>query len=285
MKRILSVLLIAGLTFGTHAQDKKIRGGLVTGFTMNSLKTQTTKIEKNGIGPGFTIGMNGDYRINDNIAIASGIEFNLESFRVNYGDNSSSSVLGDIFYSYTDTDINKIDNGLVSEATDSTAFNLMGRKFKSKYVTIPLFLKFQTNMIGSMKYYGKFGLRTSFLAGVRMDDEGYESKYNQITKEFNRTGTNPITKTDMKPLGIKKGLSPFRMGIGMYGGTEWNFTGNTFLFAEAGFNYGVTPVLWQESGHLSSKTTGVTGNPNTYENLNVKSNPMHTFELKIGLLF
>jgi hypothetical protein len=283
MKRLLSLTLIVGLAFGANAQDKKLRAGLVTGFTVNSLKVQTTKIEKFGLGAGFTIGMAGDYNINDNIAISSGIQFDLESFKVNYG-SATNNKLGQVFYGYSDTDILTYKDGVVKDATDTTAFELMTRKFRSKYVTIPLFLKFQTNMIGSFRYYGKFGLRTSILAGVRMDDYGYTADYDLASNSFDRIGTDKITIDNMKPVGIKKGLTPVRMGIGIYGGTEWNFTGNTYLFVEAGFNYGITPNLYQNSGHLVDKVGDAT-NGYKYENLNVKSNPQHIFELKVGLLF
>lgn len=290
MKRLLSVLLIAGFTFGVSAQDKKIRAGLVTGFTVNSTKIQTTNIEKNGLGAGFTIGMNGDYNINENIAIATGIEFNLESFKLNYG-STTNSTLDDIFYAYDNTDIYKYDGGYETLGEDSSAFRLMTRKFKAKYVTIPVFLKFQTNAIGSFKYYGKFGLRTSILAGVRMDDEGFDATYN-ADKTFDLTGSTSRTNANMKPLPLKKGLSPVRMGIGVYGGADWNFTGNTSLFFEAGFNYGVTPVLYQNSSHLVEAEKGNSGQGSGSDNeftpvgnLDVKSNPQHTFELKVGLLF
>jgi len=56
------------------------------------------------------------------------------------------------------------------------------------------------------------------------------------------------------------------------------------LYAEAGFIYGITPSLWQESGHLV-ETELKNGKYKTVEALDVKNNPMHTFELKIGLLF
>jgi hypothetical protein len=281
MKKVLSLVLIAGLTFGVNAQDKKIRAGLVTGFTVNSTKVQTTKIEKNAAGAGFTIGMTGDYNINTNIAISSGVEFNLESFKLNYG-NASNTDLGNVFYAYTDTDINKYKDGVVQDFSDSSAFELGTRKFRSKYITIPFFLKFQTNMIGSMKYYGKFGLRTSILAGVRMDDTGYDANYDNGA--FTRNSNGERTQENMKPLGIKKGLTHVRLGVGIYGGAEWNFTGNTFIFAEAGFNYGVNSSLYPESGHLADKVGNETDGY-TYSNLDVKSNPQHVFELKVGLLF
>jgi len=288
MKRILSLTLIAGLAFGANAQDKKIRAGLVTGFTVDMLKVQTTKIERNGVGAGFTIGMVGDYNINENIAISSGIQFDLGSFKVNYG-NPNNSKLGNVFYGYSDTEIYKYnsDDNTFKDMNDTTFFELHERKFRSKYITIPLFLKFQTNMIGSFRYYGKFGLRTSFLAGVRMDDTGYDAYLNG--GDFYRISGNERTQTDMKPLGIKKGLSPVKMGIGIYGGAEWNFVGNTFLFAELGFNYGITPALYPKSGHLvDTEKTEVSSGVYKFKPvsaLDIKNSPMHTIEFKVGLLF
>jgi len=280
MKRILSVLLIAGLTFGATAQDKKIRGGLVTGFTINSLSVNSTKIEREGVGAGFVIGMTGEYNVNQNIAFSGSIEFSMESFSVNYGSISGSTTLSPVFYSFNDTEILKEEDA----TKDEEAFQVITRKFRAKYVTIPLYMKFQTNMIGDFKYYGKMGLRTSVLAGIRMDDKGYESVMDG-DKKFERIGTSIITKENMKPESFKKGLSVLRMGIGIYGGAEWNFTGNTNLYAEAGFIYGVTPTLWQTSSHLVETELENSGKYKVLEPLDVKNNPMHTFELKVGLLF
>jgi len=280
MKKILSVLLITGLTFGVVAQEKKIRGGLVTGFTINTLSTNTTKIERNGVGAGFVIGMTGEYNVNKNIAVSVGVEFDIESFNANYGSTSGDTKLSPVFYSYKDTDIKHIDN----VTKDDEVFNVLNRKFRAKYVTIPLFLKFQTNMVGDFRYYGKMGLRTSILAGVRMDDEGFVSEKDSNNK-FERIGTSLITIENMKPDSFKKGLSPIRVGVGIYGGAEWNFTGNTHLYAEAGFIYGVTPTLWQESGHLVETELESNDKYKVLGPLDVKNNPMHTFELKVGLLF
>jgi hypothetical protein len=291
MKKLLSLTLIFGITFGIHAQDKKFQMGMVLGPTVNWTKIQTTKIERNGIGSGFTIGVGGNYMFNDNIGVASGIQFDLESFSLNYGDDGNVK-LGNVFYGYKDTDIHKWEEEDQSvkdfSAGDTTAFELSTRKFRAKYITIPLFLKFQTNMIGKFKYYGKFGLRTSFLAGVRMDDEGYSASYNAEATgaKFQRlAGANTRTQTDMKPITLKKGLSQVRTGIGFYGGAEWNFTGSTFLYGELGFNYGVTPALYQTSGHLAEQVTDSDGNVTNYNNLDIKNNPQHIIELKIGLLF
>ena len=166
MKKLLSLLLISGIALGANAQDKKFQIGLVTGGTFSWVKTQTSEIERNGIGGGFTVGIGGNYLFSDNVGIASGVQF-----------VTGSPASGRVFYGFNDTEIYKYDDegtNYFDGLTDtSNILELTTRKFKAKYVTIPFFLKFQTNMIGQFKYYGKFGLRTSILAGVRMDDEGY----------------------------------------------------------------------------------------------------------------
>lgn len=172
MKKLLSLLLISGVVFSAQAQDKKFQVGLVLGPTFNWSKIQTSEIERNGIGNGFTIGVGGNYLFNENIGLASGIQFDLESFKINYGTGvTSSTPSGRVFYGYNDTDILKYDDesNQIENLGDTTkVMELTTRKFKGKYVTLPIFLKFQTNMIGNFKYYGKFGLRTSFLVGSRL---------------------------------------------------------------------------------------------------------------------
>ncbi len=286
MKKLLSLVLMASIGFGAIAQDKKFQVGLVLGPTFNWTKIQTTKIERNGIGNGFTIGVGGNYMFNDNIGFASGIQFDLESFKINYGSTTNAD-LGYIFYAYSDTDIQKYEekDGVVKDFTDTTAFMLATRKFRAKYVTIPLFLKFQTNLIGQFKYYGKFGMRASILAGARTDDTGYDAYYNSTNGSFTQTSLSPRTQENMKPVSLKKDLALIRAGIGVYGGAEWNFTGSTFLYGELGFNYGITPSISQTSATLVEKTETGTAGVYDYESLDINNNPQHIIEFKIGLLF
>ena len=160
------------------------------------------------------------------------------------------------------------------------------RKYRAKYVTIPLFLKFQTNLIGQFKYYGKFGLRTSILAGARTDDTGYNADYDPTNGSFTRiAGATPRTQENMKPVSLKKDLALIRAGIGVYGGAEWNFTGSTFLYSELGFNYGITPFISQTSATLVEKTETGTAGVYDYKSLDINNNPQHIIEFKIGLLF
>ena len=223
--------------------------------------------------------------------------FDIEKFKINYGTGvSGTTPSGRVFYAYEDTDIKKYDetNGIFEDFTDtSKVMELVTRTFKAKYVTIPVFLKFQTNKIGQFIYYGKFGLRTSVLAGVRYDDQGYDAAYSTTTNSFERTGSSINSlRENMKPVTVLKGLTPVRMGIGLYGGAQWNFTGSTYLYLEGGFNYGITPSMQIKSGHLvnqiddGSGTNGVYGTGNlSRKPLDIKNNPQHIIEIKLGLLF
>lgn len=295
MKKLLSLLLISGVVFSAQAQDKKFQVGLVLGPTFNWSKIQTSEIERNGIGNGFTIGVGGNYLFNENIGLASGIQFDLESFKINYGTGvTSSTPSGRVFYGYNDTDILKYDDesNQIENLGDTTkVMELTTRKFKGKYVTLPIFLKFQTNMIGNFKYYGKFGLRTSFLVGSRFDDVGYDAMY--TNDSFVRTSSALIAlRSDMQPVTTFKGLTPVRTGIGIYGGAEWNFTGSTFLYMEGGFNYGITPSMQKVSKHLINQTDAGVSTGGVYGEgtlsrsaLDIKNNPQHIIEVKVGLLF
>ncbi len=290
MKKLLFAVAVFGLGFSTQAQDKKFQIGLCFGPTINALKVQTTKIQKMGTGAGFSLGLGFNFLFSENVGIASGIQFDLEKFDVRYGDPLSAD-LGYVYYGYLDTEIRKFDeddntvDGVDLADTAFDAFQVSTTTFRAKYITIPFFLKFQTNKIGKMIYYGKFGLRSSFLASVRTDDVGYVANWNAVKGEFSTVATSESTLSNMKPNSVKKGLAAARTGVGIYGGTEWNFTGNTYLYGEVGFNYGITPGLYMKSSYLADRVEQSV--PGTYINsqLDVKNNPQHIFEIKIGILF
>lgn len=284
MKKLLSLVLLTGVALGSQAQDKKFQLGLMMGTTVNWTKIQTTHLEKNGLGKDFTIGVGGNYLFNENIGLAFGVQFDMGNFKLNYGSDASVN-LGDVFYAYHDTEIKMFKDGAVEDAVDTAAFQLLSRTYRTKYITVPFFLKFQTSLIGQFKYYGKFGLRTSFLGSVRMDDLGRDANYDPVSKSF--TTLAPIserTMENMKPDGFKKELSIVKTAIGVYAGAEWNFTGNTFLYLEAGFNYGIIPQLYSKSSTLVDKVETTPGSY-TYSNLEIDNNPQHMMEIKVGLLF
>jgi hypothetical protein len=83
-----------------------------------------------------------------------------------------------------------------------------------------------------------------------------------------------------------KDLFFLRSSIGLALGTEWNFTGETWLFAELGFYYGITPIHYgksltgdeEKNMSLFKMTTG------GYDYMNLAAKQKQIL-LKIGILF
>ena len=45
-------------------------------------------------------------------------------------------------------------------------------------------------------------------------------------------------------LWLSSSIFLFKSSVGIAGGTEWNFAGNTSLMFELGYYYGLTPLFW-----------------------------------------
>jgi len=103
MKKLLSLILICSLTAGVSAQDKKFQIGLVMGTTINWVVDNSKEFEKRTNGIDFIVGVGGNFMFNENIGLASGVQFDLGSFSLNYGDYVTDEVpSGQIFYGYSD---------------------------------------------------------------------------------------------------------------------------------------------------------------------------------------
>jgi hypothetical protein len=93
-------------------------------------------------------------------------------------------------------------------------------------------LSFRTNFFGYWRYFGKFGLRNSFLVSSKTTDDGYIPEIDQ-----NMTNTDMVSKNDLFFL---------KSAVGVCAGAEWNFSGSTSLIAELGYYYGFTPLHTQK---------------------------------------
>jgi len=224
------------------------------------------------------IGLNLNFAFNQNIGLNTGLEFDFESFKYSF------VATNPIYYTYADTKIFR--NQEDGEAQNgSSVYRITERKQKATYLTIPTMLLFRTNAIGDFKYYGKFGARTSFVLGYTMNDNGF-----QLVNDAANPGVPKevaLKNTDMK---TTKDMNFFRSSVGIAGGAEWNFTGNTNLFAEVGFYYGFTNV------HAGKALTGDDDkNMTLYQYDKTTAPPTQDFltlgatqkqiVLKIGILF
>jgi hypothetical protein len=197
--------------------------------------------------------------------LATGLEFDFESIK--YAVTAGNA----LYYNYSDVDI--IQKGQVNVA--SSLYRLTERKYKMIYGTIPTMLLFRTKPVGDYRYYGKFGARTSFLLSSSVFDKGF-----LVGPAFSETAQE---NNDMKSA---RDILFVRSSLGLALGTEWNFTGDTWLFAELGFYYGITPIHYGKSlsgdEEKNMSLFRITPNSNDYMNLSSKQKQIL---LKIGILF
>lgn len=257
-------VVFSAAVFAQDASDKKVQMGLAYQFGLNFVKPNTKTVSRSGVGSQNSIGLNVNFNFNDNIGFATGLEFDFESFRLNYSDST--------YYAYNDTKIYlKEDNA----PSDSKVYRLDERKYKSIYVSIPTFLMFRTNPLGDFRYYGKFGVRTSFLAKYQMNDKG------DALDVSNMTYTSSENKGMRTPYG--NDIVFIRSAVGVGGGAQWNFTGSTVLFAEIMYNYVFTPIQKADSDKEDKMSLYRMQGVNK-DYFRFKSN-QSLISLKIGILF
>ncbi|MCO4813990.1 MAG: outer membrane beta-barrel protein [Flavobacteriales bacterium] len=282
MKKIVLGLAFLGFFSGAQAQeaaDKKVQAGLIVGAGMNFAKMGTKKIASGGAGADWTIGANLNYTFNETVGITTGVEFDFSTLKYAAVENA--------YYRYNDNTILTQD-----EAADAEGVFLMtSRTQKPIYLTIPVMALFRTSFIGYFRYFGKFGLRSSFLLANTVTDKGFAYTENADGTFPNDPLTNPIAiannvdATNENMTHSKNDLDFFKSSVGVAGGAEWNFTGSTCLVAELGYYYGFTDIHWDRKDENSSLATSNAGEvddaPSFFNNAVKQSQLM----FKVSILF
>lgn len=277
MKKILigaSVLLLTSGLFAQEAADKKVQAGIVFGGGLAMQKMGTNYIQTNGVGSDMTIGANATFSLTETIAFCSGLEFDFERLKykaATYNENN-------VYYWYNDKELLQI--GDVDESNaNHNLFEMGERSHKVMYLTIPTMMVFRTNFIGYFRYFGKFGLRNSFLLSNTITDRGHN-----LDPNVPMGAKSPATNENMKAPGE---MFFFKSAVGLAIGAEWNFTGSTSLVAEAGYYYGFTPLHSNRNiskgknyTYASPLDNGV-GNDTHFNNKATQSQ----LQLKISVLF
>ena len=272
MKRLtLLVLALSTCTlslFSQDVEDKKVQAGFVFSGGMLSTQYATNQKEASGLGGTFGVGMGLHYNFKPHVALYTGVEFNFDSFKHGPTDGNV------LYYDYNDREILlKKDEGSAVEGS----MQLINRKQNPISLSIPTMLIFRTNFIGYFRYYGKFGLRTSFVINQTTTDDGLITDSN-----------NPLaapTEGSLEKMKAKNDLLFIRVAGGMAAGAEWNFVGSTSLMFEAGFYYMFTPLFagnGKDDRNSSSLYNLNTDGSRTYRSF--KANQM-LIEFKVGILF
>lgn len=99
--------------------------------------------------------------------------------------------------------------------------------YKTRFIELPVLLKFRTKEIGYLRYFGLFGMGAGF-------------RYSAET-EFKRTElsvTNSVANTESG-----KYINSFRGSLQIGAGVEYSLSGNTALVGSLIFNNGLTNML------------------------------------------
>ena len=250
MKKIL--LLIAGISFGMNsmaqdAEGKEVQAGLVFGTSILMQNVTSDYFQKNGLSNDLSIGMNVNFSLTESLVFCTGVEFDFETLKYEATNNN-------LYYVYEGKDIIPQSDVDVSN-TNQNIYNLDSRIQKATYLTIPTMLQFRTNFIGYFRYFGKFGLRNSFLVKSTINDMG--GTIDPLFLPIVVKGSDP--REDMR---AKNDLFFLKSAVGMSLGAEWNFVGTTCLVAELGYYYGFTPLhtQWntdkQKNYHYTNNSAG-----------------------------
>lgn len=212
MKKALLILAAAAMAAPTlTAQDDAgTRFGIKLAPNMAWLKSDTKGLGNDGSKIGFTFGLVTEFPI----GAAGNYRFSTGLFLNNVGGKYLQT------FSYPDA------NGQILTKE-------LRNDLKLQYIQLPLTMKLMTNEIGYMRYFGQIG---------------FDAAYNIRAKaDFDTPAINPVTAaltfTEMEDEDVKDNLQPFRAGLIIGAGLEYNFSGSTTLQAGLNYHNGFTNLL------------------------------------------
>jgi len=247
------VLFSLSLSYAQGTETKRLQAGMTGNFGLNFQKMGSKKMDVDGVGSDLSVGviLHTSFKNSSNLGLATGLEFDFETLNYKAGADS-------VFYKYIDNEI------LGKDDAGGTPFQLSERQMKPIYLSIPLMLLFRTEPIGDFRYFGKFGIRNSFLLSQKINDVGVDVGSSTV-----------IENTSMRSFGE---TFFYKGSIGFSAGAEWNFVGTTTLVPEISFFYGLTPMHYR----FSDKNYSLYDGSGTYFYTKSKQNQLM---LKISILF
>lgn len=221
MKKLLLIIVVFIFTISLFAQDAKktdFRIGLKAAPSISWMKPDNKSFENSGSKLNFSYGLVAEYYFAPNYGISSGLEV------MNTGGELKFPVAPEKAYYVPDP------------SSDTTRYNLISRNYTLKYLNIPVTLKFKTNEIGYLTYYGQFGIDLGFKRDATSTDEGTYGVSTDISKK--------------EDVDLQKDVQFMRMALNIGLGVEYGLTGNTSLLIGLNYNNGFTNALKKESNFV-----------------------------------
>ena len=228
----ISILLVAVLmTVQGFSQDfKKFKFGFKVDPNVSWMSSETTDVVSEGVLLRGSFGVNADIMFSERYALGTG-------FSIMGGGGQLS------FFDYEDR---------IGDAGESNFIVKRNRKYKLKYVEIPLTLKLRTDEIGYITYWGQFGLGLGFATKATADDNiKFFSELVEDTDEMGNSwidsgsAISTLAKEDEEEMGvdISGEMLPIRASLIIGAGIDYSLSGNTSLMFGIAYNNGLTNVF------------------------------------------
>lgn len=300
MKKILTITALALFANAALAQENEIKNfrfGLVIDPSVNWLKPEGKIIAKNGAGVKFGGGVVLEFRLAKVASLQTGIRIHGEGGKVKYNNGDIQTANSNVVsYFY-----NTADDAIVEYVAPTTAsggafydsaatigkthYQLNERQYKATYITIPLVLKLKTKEIGTMTYFGQFGVNSSFRWKATANDE--VTKINQSS-----TSTSVLTlgaSESKSKVDITKDVAFFKAALTFGLGAEMNLSGSTSLTFGLNYNLGFTNFVKGDSDYLSRRINAADYNSANQTKVTVSKMPQElkssAVVLTVGVLF
>lgn len=202
MKKLFLVSIVCFLFSFVYSQNKNLRMSLVASPQISWLKSDYKNVDKDGSTLGINAGLNVDYFFTDNYGVVLGLTISTMGGKLNYMDSIP---------------FKTADKTLLLESKSGSKV-----RYRLQYLEMPISLKFKTNEIGYITYFGQLGLTPMFNIGAKAD---ISADNFGIDKEK-----------------INKEVNVFNAAYHIGGGLEYNLGGNTSVIAGLFYTQGFVDV-------------------------------------------
>lgn len=203
MRKLLTVILIM-LAINSFAQHKAFQMGFKGALNLGWFATDATGYKGEGANFGGSWGFTADIFLMDNYSFTTGFDLIYLNSTISYPDQ---------------------------KPHDESAVMIDGistRKYKTKYIELPLVLTMKTNKIGNLKYFGQVGFGMGFLVSAKADEEFIADE---------------IAFTSSETVNAYRDLQPTRQSLIIGLGTEIPIQGSTYLRTGIKFDNAFVNVL------------------------------------------
>ena len=228
----ISILLVAVLfaVQGFSQDFKKFKFGFKVDPNISWMSPEAADLVSEGVLLRGSFGVNADIMFSERYALGTGFSIMGGGGQLSFFDNEDR----------------------IGDAGESNFIVKRNRKYKLKYVEIPLTLKLRTDEIGYITYWGQFGLGLGFATKATADDN--IKFFSELVEDADEMGNSwidsgsaisTLAKEDEEEMGvdISGEMLPIRASLIIGAGIDYSLSGNTSLMFGIAYNNGLTNVF------------------------------------------